>query len=272
MTATKKRAKRSTPLVVSPTPSETATAFKVLVNGASCHGGTMQWSLPRKDESGEWTPGEWHRVTGALAVCSNGLHLTHTPVNWWLSGAVVYEAEYALGEMDSDGDDKIAVRACRLMREVSWDDHQVWGEGEHEVRAGLARAYDSATVRAYDSATVEASGSATVRASGSATVRAYGSATVRAYGSATVEAYDSATVEAYDSATVRAYGSATVEASGSATVEAYDSANLIRSRWHSGGWIKLADAAAVIDRRVDGTVAFHAAPWSDAPASEEVKP
>jgi hypothetical protein len=283
------------------------TAFKVLVDGASCHGGSLTWSLPTND-----APGEWHDVTGTIEACSNGLHLTTTPVNWWKEDARVFEAEYD-GDTDTEGD-KIAVRRARLLREVSWDDHQVWSAGEHAVSSGRARASGSATVTASDSATVEASGSATVEASGSATVTAYGSATVEAsgsatvtaygsatvtaYGSATVEAYDSATVEAYGSATVEAYDSATVEASGSATVrasgsatvtaygsatvEAYDSAtveasgsatvtasgsaNAIRTRWHRGGYIKLSDLAVVIDRRVDGTVTFHAAPYSDEPA------
>jgi hypothetical protein len=251
------------------------TAFKVLVDGASCHGGSLTWSLPTND-----APGEWHDVTGTIEACSNGLHLTTTPVNWWKEDARVFEAEYD-GDTDTEGD-KIAVRRARLLREVSWDDHQVWSAGEHAVSSGRARASGSATVTASDSATVEASGSATVEASGSATVTAYGSATVEAsgsatvtaygsatvtaYGSATVEAYDSATVTAYGSATVEAYDSATVEASGSATVTASGSANAIRTRWHRGGYIKLSDLAVVIDRRVDGTVTFHAAPYSDEPA------
>jgi hypothetical protein len=155
------------------------TAFKVLVDGASCHGGSLTWSLPTND-----APGEWHDVTGTIEACSNGLHLTTTPANWWKEDARVFEAEYD-GDTDTEGD-KIAVRRARLLREVSWDDHQVWSAGEHAVS------------------------SATVRASGSA--------------------------------------------------------NAIRTRWHRGGYIKLSDLAVVIDRRVDGTVTFHAAPYSDKPA------
>ncbi len=260
-------------------------AFKVLENGRSCHGGSLEWSLPNGK------PGEWHEVKGPVISCSNGLHLTTKPILWWRSGSTLYEAEY---EGDTSVmEDKIAVRRCRLLREVSWDDHFVWSSGAHAIKDGeraiasgsatvrasdsatvrafdsaTVRAFDSATVEAFDSATVRAFDSATVRASDSATVRAFDSATVRAFDSATVEAFDSATVRAFDSATVRASGSATVRAFGSATVRAFGSANLIRTQWHRGGYIKLSEAAAVIDRRKDGAVEFHAAPWSDEPATK----
>ena len=246
-------------------------AYKVLQSGKSCHGGALAWSLPTQNDDGSWTPGEWHEVTGKVAVCSNGLHLTHKPAYWWQAGADVYEAEYS-GDVDSsevNDDEKIAAQRCRLLRPVAWADHQVWTEGAHTANAGRSVAFGSATVRAFDSATVREFDSATVRAFGSATVEAFGSATVRAFDSATVRAFGSATVEAFGSATVRAFGSATVRAFDSATVRAFGSANVIRARWHSGGWVKLEDLAAVIDRRADGTVAFHAAPWSDAPAVED---
>jgi hypothetical protein len=129
------------------------TAFKVLVDGASCHGGSLTWSLPTND-----APGEWHEVTGKIEACSTGLHLTTTPANWWKEDARVFETEYD-GDTDTEGD-KIAVRRARLLREVSWDDHQVWSAGDHAVSSGRATAYGSATVTASGSATVRASGSA----------------------------------------------------------------------------------------------------------------
>ena len=33
--------------------------IKVLRAGASWHGGEHEWSLPTRDASGAWTPGEW---------------------------------------------------------------------------------------------------------------------------------------------------------------------------------------------------------------------
>ena len=85
--------------------------YKVLVNGRSCHGGDLAWSLPDGD-----TPGEWHRVEGDLAICRRGLHLTDAPyANWYKWGAAVYEAE-AEGVVAWD-DDKCVCRAARLLRE-----------------------------------------------------------------------------------------------------------------------------------------------------------
>ena len=172
--------------------------YKVLVNGKSCNGGSMEWSLPDGD-----TPGEWHEVAGDISLCSNGLHLTPDPAQWWQDGAECYLAE---GEGDQQGDNtKIAVRRARLLRRLTTDElaaMRIVSEGIHAAKEGYWRASGSATVRASGSATVRAYDSATVIAYDSATVRAYGSATVEASGSATVEAYDSATVIAYDSATV----------------------------------------------------------------------
>lgn len=85
--------------------------YKVLVNGRSCHGGDLAWSLPDGD-----TPGEWHRVEGDLEMCRRGLHLTDAPyANWYKWGAAVYEAE-AEGVVEWDGD-KCVCRAARLLRE-----------------------------------------------------------------------------------------------------------------------------------------------------------
>ena len=141
--------------------------YKVLVNGRSCHGGTMDWALPNGK------PGKWHSVAGDLSVCRNGLHVTCEPSRWYVKDAACYEVEWRGGH-DGDGFDKIAVRECRLLREVSWADVQVFGDGKRTVTSGHAQASGSATVTAYGSATVEASGSATVRAYGSADIRRAG--------------------------------------------------------------------------------------------------
>jgi hypothetical protein len=212
------------------------TYYKVLTAaGESCHGGTMQWSLPTRAEDGSWTPGEWHEVAGVIECCRRGLHLTDTPVNWWLEGARVFVAEYE-GDVDTSpdaDDDKIAVRRARLVAEEAWAPLGVVSDGWHTVTSGLVRASGRATVEASDSATVLASGSATVEASGSATVEASGSATVLASGRATV----------------------------------------VRSPYHTGGSVSLADGAALVDRRAgyDVVPTCRVAPWSDAPESAAVE-
>jgi hypothetical protein len=185
--------------------------WKVLVNGQSCHGGTLAWSLPTAE-----APGDWHEVTGELSICSRGIHVTDNPAAWWKQGAAVYLCEVDGIEAEDSLEFKAVVRKARLIREATPDEliaACIYSSGVHTVTAGRAVT------------------------SGSATVVAYGSATVEAYDSATVEAYDSATVRAYDSATVRAYGSATVRAYGSATVNNYGS-----------GAASVAHNAVLIDR------------------------
>ena len=249
--------------------------IKVLRAGASWHGGEHEWSLPTRDASGAWTPGEWTpRV--APSVCSRGWHLTTQPGLWWSSdaGVTAYLAEWDGALARHEGDEKFAVERCRLLRELTADELAACGvflSGSHEVWAGSAWAYGSATVTAYGSATVTAHGSATVTAYDSATVWAYGSATVTAYdsatvwahGSATVTAYDSATVRAHGSATVTAYDSATVTAYGSATVTAYDSATVrahdsakahaagqsVATTWGGTVVVTRADRGVIVDRR-----------------------
>ena len=243
--------------------------IKVLRAGTSWHGGAHEWSLPTRSTDGAWTPGEWTPAV-APSVCSRGWHLTTEPGRWWSvdAGVTAYLAEWDGALARREGDEKFAVERCRLLRELTADELATFGvfrSGIHEVRAGSAWAYDSATVRAYGSATVTAHGSATVRAYDSATVTAYDSATVTAHGSATVRAHDSATVtahgsatvRAYDSATVTAYGSATVTAHGSATVRAHGSAKAhaagqsVATAWGGGVVVTRADRGVIVDRRGD---------------------
>jgi len=243
--------------------------IKVLRAGASWHGGEHRWSLPTRDTTGAWTPGEW-TPSVAPSVCSRGWHLTTQPGLWWNgdAGIAAYLAEWDGALARHKGDEKFAVERCRLLRELTADELASCGvflSGSHEVRTGSAwangsatvRAYGSATVTAYDSATVTANGSATVWAYGSATVWASDSATVTAYGSATVWASDSATVTANGSATVTAYDSATVTAYGSATVTAYDSAKAhaadqsVATAWGGAVVVTRADRGVIVDRRGD---------------------
>ena len=86
--------------------------YKVLVDGKSCHGGTLKWSLPKNE-----TPGDWHSFDGPLRMCERGIHLTESPFSWYKRGCEVYEAEYR-GEILHDSGNKACVREARLIREV----------------------------------------------------------------------------------------------------------------------------------------------------------
>ena len=146
--------------------------YKVLVNGASCHGGSMEWPLPTQAEDGTWTPGEWVRVEGALIECQNALHLTDQPAAWYQPGGQCWLAEHRgemVGVLSGTWQSKIGVREARLMRPVIWDEVAVWSEGDHTIKSGVGRAFGSATVTAFGNATVTAFGNATVEAFGNAT-------------------------------------------------------------------------------------------------------
>lgn len=89
--------------------------YKVLVNGKSCHGGNLVWSLPT-----EAAPGEWHSVNGKIVLCENGLHVTTNPTHWWKDGCIVYEVEID-GEIGGriDHKCKLVVPKVRLLRAVN---------------------------------------------------------------------------------------------------------------------------------------------------------
>ena len=87
--------------------------YKVLVDGQSCHGGELKWSLPRRAD-GKWIPGKWHTVRGNLSLCENGLHTTSEIAQWLAIGCSVYHAEGA-GKCETDGD-KTVWRKVRLLR------------------------------------------------------------------------------------------------------------------------------------------------------------
>ena len=92
---------------------EGAKLYKVLVNGRSCHGGNMEWSLPSVKG-----PGKWHQFDEQIKICRRGLHLTTAPYqSWMLWGARVYEAE-AQGIIEWQ-EDKCVCRRARLIREVA---------------------------------------------------------------------------------------------------------------------------------------------------------
>lgn len=88
------------------------TFYKVLVGGKSCHGGNLQWSLPKGKRLGKW-----HDIAGALAPCRNGLHVTRDPKLWWVNNAEVYAVAIKGERIDSN--DKSCVRHARLLRRLS---------------------------------------------------------------------------------------------------------------------------------------------------------
>src|SRR3990172_7913101 len=139
------RARVKKAAVATPTLIGGALLFKVLsATGASCHGGSMQWSLPDGDK-----PGEWHDVSGELTVCARGIHLTDEPARWYKPGCKVYvvEAEGVIGECKDHDDRKVVARRVRLLREASETElvavcfftggaHQVRGPGGGAVGWG----------------------------------------------------------------------------------------------------------------------------------------
>ena len=91
--------------------------YKVLVDGKSCNGGKLEWSLPTL-KGKKWIPGDWHTVEGELSMCSKGIHLTKQPYQFWYKwGCKVFEAEGK--EIVSEQEGKVLVRSARLLRECN---------------------------------------------------------------------------------------------------------------------------------------------------------
>ena|SRR5665213_2758393 len=89
--------------------------YKVLVGGKSCHGGSLNWSLPVDGQ-----PGDWQSVDGKIVLCQKGLHVTTDPNHWWKDGCTVYEVEIGgeIGGRD-DAKAKIVVPKVRLLAAVN---------------------------------------------------------------------------------------------------------------------------------------------------------
>ena len=165
-------------------------AIKTLRDGASWHGGEHKWSLPVAQPDGTYTAGEWTPRIAPL-ICAKGWHLTTQPALWWSheGNVAAYLAEYDGATSAREGEDKIAVERCRLLRPLTKTELESCGiftDGVHEVKTGAAYASGSASVRAYDSASVRASGSASVRAYDSARTHAAGSAVCTAWSGTTL--------------------------------------------------------------------------------------
>ena len=156
-------------------------AIKTLRDGASWHGGDHKWSLPVAQPDGTYTAGEWTPRIAPL-ICAKGWHLTTQPALWWSheGNVAAYLAEYDGATSAREGEDKIAVERCRLLRPLTKAELESCGivtDGVHEVKTGAAYAYDSASVTASGSASVMAYGSARTHAAGSAVCTAWSGTT-----------------------------------------------------------------------------------------------
>jgi hypothetical protein len=84
--------------------------FKVLIDGKSCHGGTLTYP----------PVGEWTEPVTPLC-CQSGYHLTSDPLRWWTVNATLWLAE-GNGIINGDYSDKAAFGRVRLIEQVteSW--------------------------------------------------------------------------------------------------------------------------------------------------------
>jgi hypothetical protein len=97
------------------------TLYKILENGNSCHGGSAEWDLPKKDGC-KWIPGAWVEATGPLVMCKNGIHLTGAPYRWYAWNCTCYEAEAEGVELEDKENTKCVARRARLIKPIAHPD------------------------------------------------------------------------------------------------------------------------------------------------------
>ena len=188
------------------------TYYKVLVDGKSCHGGDMEWSLPARDESGNWTPGKWHTVKGDLEICDRGLHVTTDITKWLKPGCSAYRC--AVKGIGSRRGDKFVVRSVRLLEKtelpawwlqveqflhsitkIKWFSNGRQNKGWKVFdtwSAARGAAWDAASDAAWDAASDAAWDAAWDAASGAARGAAWDAAWDAASGAARGAAWDAA--------------------------------------------------------------------------------
>ena len=97
--------------------------YKILVDGKSCNGGDLKWSLPKNGK-----PGKWYKVKGDLKICEKGLHLTTKPYKWYSWGCTCFEAE--VKGIKEWQDDKCVCSEARLLKIKKhpkwWTDCEGW--------------------------------------------------------------------------------------------------------------------------------------------------
>lgn len=244
--------------------------FKVLVDGRSCSGGVLVWSLPAEGQAGHW-----HEVEGEPVRCRRGLHFTDRPAIWWRPRCRVYlaEAEGVLGTCDDDPDRKVVARRGRLLREATPEELaalSIYSAGSAVVDRGVAVACGTAKVQAVGDARVTAAGDASVTLREKASVVATDDARVAAYDFSFVDARHRVRVDAHDAARVLASGSARVSATDRARVDAYEDAAVDASgdatvvTWGANNRVRLSNRAVWVERShpelTPAPIVFHAAP------------
>jgi hypothetical protein len=208
--------------------------LKILINGESCHGGSLKWSLPKDGQ-----PGDWHEVSGPVRTCQNGFHLTRQPVEWWPAAATAYLAEPdGKGDSEGDSDVKTAFPRCRLIREVTTAELAELGvflAGQHgsiKNRKGIALpgssvvAWENSSVVARGNSSVEARENSSVVAWGNSSVVAWGNSSVVAWENSSVEARENSSVVAWENSSVVAWENSSVVAWGNSSVEARENSSV----------------------------------------------
>lgn len=98
--------------------------YKVLKSDGFCHHDMETWSLPTRETSGAWVPGEWMpEIGGELVAYKRGHHLYRDgQVLMWLRAKdALYEAECRGECMKTEY--SIVTREARLLRRLeSWDE------------------------------------------------------------------------------------------------------------------------------------------------------
>lgn len=97
--------------------------YKILENGKSCHGGSLEWSLPNGH------PSDWQEIKGNLSMCSNGIHLTDKPSKWFRWNCSIFEAEYKGEILWDKNESKCCVRKARLLKLIN---PPTWWISTHE--------------------------------------------------------------------------------------------------------------------------------------------
>ena len=90
--------------------------FKILVDGKSCHGGDLTWSLPDGDKPGDWMP----KLT-KIVLCRRGYHIVmaHQIPYCLVDNCQIYEAETS-GKVIGDSD-KFVCGKVRLVKQMRYD-------------------------------------------------------------------------------------------------------------------------------------------------------
>lgn len=202
-------------------------AYKVLKDGASCHGGVCDWSLPTPLFGDLWLPGEWMpEIAPPLELCFRGYHLTTHPQNWYEPGSTCFAVEWDdrdrvgnVSPVDNVHEDKFAVRTCRLLHPVPWDSVGVYLSGRYVISTDRP-------IQIAGTADVDVTESRFVTVRDSAHLNLHKRVSASAFDKSTVKVFDRAQVSAYDEAQVIATGQATVRAHGCTTILASDTASV----------------------------------------------